>query len=115
MDRNAAVMFAQMSPSGTCLLSLPVKVMMNDTKKNKNCAFGSEKRGCKLVLKLKQNLKMCFPQQKVITRLNLPLRTALSRGKGAVGSCNYICVFWLLLNLQRLLRKRRERNRSRYR
>lgn len=36
---------------------------------------------------------MCFPQQKVITKLNLPLRTALSTGKGAVnkvGSCNYI-------------------------
>lgn len=55
---------------------------------------------------------MWFPQQKVITRLNFPLRTALSRGKGAVnkvGSCNYICIFWPLLNLQRLLRKRREK------
>lgn len=27
---------------------------------------------------------MCFSQQKVLTRLNLPLRTGLSRGKGAV-------------------------------
>lgn len=30
MDRNAAVMFAQMPPSGICLPSLPVKVVMND-------------------------------------------------------------------------------------
>lgn len=30
MDRKAAVMFAQMSPSRTCLQSLPVKAVMND-------------------------------------------------------------------------------------
>lgn len=30
MDRKAAVMFAQMSPSGTCLQSLPVRDVMND-------------------------------------------------------------------------------------
>lgn len=30
MDRKAAVMSAQMSPSGTCLQSFPVKAVMND-------------------------------------------------------------------------------------
>lgn len=35
MDRKAAVIFAQMSPSGTCLQSLPVEAVMNDTEGTK--------------------------------------------------------------------------------
>lgn len=62
MDRKAAVMFAQMSPSRTCLQSLPVKAVMNDMEGTKTVL--SIQQGEDVNFKIKAKPKNVLPSAK---------------------------------------------------